>query len=72
LPEGALGPIVVAVKVETRDRSTGRYSYSGDFDRLCKCGHTLGAHTAEPPHECINGDTGEACDCARFVPARRK
>jgi hypothetical protein len=60
-----------------RNRRNGQYTFEGDFDRLCTCGHTLGVHTAEAPHECINGDvdlegaTGEQCDCAKFKPSKK-
>lgn len=60
-------------RTENRNRSTGRYSYTGNFDRLCKCGHRLGIHAGEPPHDCFNedkagGGTGEPCDCKEFRP----
>lgn len=28
----------------------GQYTYSAKFDRVCKCGRTLGVHNAEAPH----------------------
>lgn len=51
-----------------RNRNNGQYSYTSGFDRLCKCGHTLGTHTGEAPHECINEDVGngEPCTCLKF------
>lgn len=63
---------------EARNRHTGQYSYEGQWDRLCRCGHTLGVHAGEAPHPCFNGDsgmegaTGEPCDCPRFRPAKVK
>lgn len=56
-----------------RDRKSGRYSYDGDFSRVCRCGHTLGIHAAEAPHPCFNEDDGigdgAPCACERFRPA---
>lgn len=37
-----------------RNKQTGQYSFSTDFDRMCTCGHKLGVHTGEPPHSCMN------------------
>lgn len=43
----------------------GKYSYEGDWERLCVCGHRLATHTAQAPHTCNeNGD----CGCERFRP----
>jgi len=57
-------------KDTTTPRETdGRYALRG-FDRLCKCGHTLGHHTAERPHVCIEGDFGTPCDCEKFKAAK--
>lgn len=33
-----------------RSKSTGQYSYTSKFERLCTCGRTLGVHDAEAPH----------------------
>ena len=49
---------------QTRERN-GRYGYIGKLDRLCVCGHRLGDHTADAPHECL-GD----CLCERFRPKK--
>lgn len=65
---------------QPRERETGRYAFAGDQDRMCTCGHRLGVHTAEPSHECMNGDlgiahfgaTGTPCNCKRFRLSRRK
>lgn len=50
----------------------GRYSYS-NMELLCKCGHKLGAHTAEYPHDCCYGENPEeykqVCDCNGFIKA---
>ncbi len=59
----------------TRNRATGRYSFEGQWERLCVCGRTLGVHDAEPPHafadfsreELANG--GPECD--RFRPRKK-
>lgn len=56
-----------------REVNTGRYAPS--VERPCRCGHTLGMHTAvrlagEQP--CLAGDlTGEPCDCECFKRARK-
>jgi hypothetical protein len=59
---------------QKRDRRNGRYTFDGDFDRLCRCGHTLGVHLAEAPHDCIARDfqPGVECDCVKFQPQRRQ
>lgn len=59
------------LRTANRNRHNGQFAYSSDFDRLCRCGHTLGVHTGEAPHECINedsfaGGTGEPCACVKF------
>jgi hypothetical protein len=52
----------------------GTYSYDGNWDRVCVCGHTLGEfHTAETPHACGNNGTGLVdCDCSRFRFSKSK
>lgn len=55
-----------------RDAVTGQYAYSGDWDRVCRCGHTLGIHV-DGGFDCLNqergaGGSGEPCDCERFRP----
>lgn len=58
---------------QMRERQTGRYGYVNQWERLCRCGHTLGVHTAEPPHECIARDfdrTATSCGCMKFRPKR--
>lgn len=57
--------------MENRDKK-GKYSYS-NMELLCKCGHKLGRHTAEYPHDCCYGDGDEdnydqTCDCKLFIP----
>lgn len=52
-----------------RNRSNGRWTYSGDMDRKCvRCGQTLGVHTAEAPHD-IN-DALVGTPCKGFKPAK--
>ena len=54
-----------------REKASGRYGYEGQWDRLCRCGHTLGVHLAEAPHPCAVADLkDESCDCERFKPAK--
>ena len=57
-----------------RAKQTGRFTYSSDFDRLCRCGHRLAVHAGAAPHDCFNSDPnvgdGADCDCAKFRPAR--
>lgn len=71
-------PSMTKLTPQARHRSTGRYSFDGDMSKLCVCGHTLGIHAAEAPHECFNQDaglegaTGEPCDCMKFRLPRRK
>lgn len=64
-------PVCNPRKERERDRKNGQYAPS--IDRLCVCGHTLGAHTAarvggEQP--CIMGDIDEGCDCKSFKRAK--
>lgn len=60
-----------------REPGTGRYSYYGDFDRLCKCGHSLGVHIAGG-FECGTDPTGNGeleavgCTCERFRPSGKR
>lgn len=64
--------ILGSVVNRERDRSTGRYTYENRWERLCTCGHTLGHHTAEAPHVCIEPDFSDIeCACERFTPAKR-
>lgn len=56
-----------------RDKE-GKYSYS-NMELPCVCGHTLGRHTAEYPHDCCYGDGDDyiqKCDCHKFRRSRRK
>lgn len=31
---------------QNREVGTGRYTYEGQWERMCVCGHTLGVHSA--------------------------
>lgn len=61
-----------------RDRSNGRYTFDGNMERLCVCGHTLGKHCAEAPHDCLAHSMSDAtpdekaCQCPKFRPSRKK
>lgn len=56
----------------------GRYTFDGNLDRLCVCGHTLGEHSGGAPHDCLvysypeNDPKHADCDCLKFRPSRRK
>jgi hypothetical protein len=62
---------------QDRDQE-GRYTFDGNLDRLCVCGHTLGHHSGGAPHDCLvysfpKGDPNKAeCDCPKFRLSRRK
>lgn len=53
--------------------SNGQYGYFENFDRLCKCGHSLGAHIAGG-HECaadvLSHPETKGCDCKKFRPIK--
>jgi hypothetical protein len=59
--------------MQPRERASGRFGYTGDFGRLCRCRHPLGIHAGEAPHPCFNEDagiegaSGESCECMRFA-----
>lgn len=60
-----------------RDPETGRYDYEGDFDRLCKCGHSLGVHS-QGGYYCDTDAIGSGeleavgCKCERFRPSGKR
>lgn len=65
-----------------REPGTGRYSYFGDFDRLCRCGHSLGVHVAGG-FECGADPYGKdehgrsepeaaGCTCEKFRPSGKR
>lgn len=63
----------------TQDRAQdGRYTFDGNLDRLCVCGHSLGLHSAGAPHDCLthsfstNDPRRAECDCPKFRLSRRK
>jgi hypothetical protein len=69
----------------TRKRETdGKYAFDGDLDRMCVCGHTLGAHSNGSPADCLfyslpaverKGQPGEdrhECGCVKFRLSRKK
>lgn len=60
---------------EYRDQVTGQYAFCGDMDRVCVCGHRLGAHIAGG-FECGTNPSDfpetKGCGCERFRLTRRK
>lgn len=57
--------------MKKRARKSGRYTFSKLAQR-CTCGHTLGCHTSEAPHECIVHECApgeKPCKCEHFTPA---
>jgi hypothetical protein len=64
-----------AQTTQTRDQVTGQYAFDGNFDRICTCGHRLGAHIAGG-FECGTNTTDHPetkdCKCERFRPCRKK
>lgn len=71
---------------QNRELRTGRYTYDGNLERLCVCGHSLGVHCAtrlkidgKMVQDCFFGgnrlgegdDDVPCCDCQCFKPARR-
>jgi len=58
-------------QTQTRERSSGRYSYDGQWDRVCaRCGLTLGQHTAEAPHIVDDMIEGVQRECKGFRPTK--
>lgn len=73
---------------QNRERGTGRYTYDGDDDRLCVCGHALAYHAAarvkidgQMFQDCMVGmgvtndpTPDELCpsNCQLFKPAKNK
>lgn len=57
--------------MKNRDRK-GKYSYS-NMSIFCSCGHTLGRHTAEYPHDCCYGEGdgySQTCECKGFEKSK--
>lgn len=63
-----------AKHAQNRDGRNGRYTFDGDMERLCVCGHTLGHHFGGAPHECAVSTMKPytPCDCPKFRPSRKK
>lgn len=60
-----------------RDTQTGQYAFDQDFDRLCKCGHSLGVHSSGGFYcdaDAIGNKEPEAigCQCERFQPSGKR
>jgi hypothetical protein len=61
----------VSTTNQPRNKRNGKYTFA-QLDALCACGHPLGQHTAEAPHECIAGDFGHGpCNCEKFKKVAR-
>jgi len=60
------------IRRQSRNKTTGRYSYDGQLERLCVCGHRLGIHTAEPPHIIDDLVDGVRVWCPGFKPRKVK
>lgn len=59
----------VANILKGRDQRNGQYKHQGGWDRVCKCGHTLGVHTAAS----VDGKRDcEACEGEGKHPSRHK
>lgn len=57
--------------------SNGRYKHWDNWERLCRCGHKLGDHTAAKVRglrPCLISCTepGTHCDCQVFRPAKEQ
>ena len=64
--------------MKVRNKGNGRYAF-GSLDLVCRCGHTLGIHTAErrgKDQPCLKqyaiGDDLMVCPCDSFEPKRGK
>jgi hypothetical protein len=60
-----------------RDPDTGQYWYDDDYERLCKCGHSLGVHSQGGFYcntDAIGNNEPEAlgCECERFKPSGKQ
>lgn len=56
-------------KNKLRDPVTGQYAYDRYWERMCRCGHSLGVHVSGG-FDCINVVEGDRtpCDCDKFRP----
>lgn len=43
-------------KYQPREGKTGQFGFVNDWGRKCVCGHELGVHSGEAPHDCLNID----------------
>lgn len=75
-------------RYQPRERATGQFGFVKNWARKCLCGHELGVHAGESPHDCLNEDrkhiTSDTddwidrliqpgpCDCKRFRLSRSK
>ena len=62
----------------------GKYAFDGNLDRLCVCGHDLGAHSAGSPADCLfyslpaceragkPGEHNHECGCQKFRESRKR
>ena len=52
----------------------GRYTFDGNLQRPCVCGHTLADHCAGAPHECFVSTFAPytPCDCPKFRKSKKK
>lgn len=62
----------------------GQYAHEGNLDRLCVCGHTLGAHACGSPADCLfyslpvceqagkPGAVHPDCNCQKFRLSRKR
>ena len=59
----------------TKREANGQYALA-KLEHPCKCGHTLGDHTAvrvakTKDHPCLHGtDIGDPCECTFFTKAK--
>lgn len=57
-----------------RNTNSGKYTYT-NLDLMCKCGHKLGTHTGEYPHDCCYGEKPEeykqTCNCDGFIKNKK-
>lgn len=63
-----------AALVDRRDPANGKFTVR-NLDRMCKCGHTFGAHNHHHPHCCYSGqndDASDVCNCEKFRGVRAK
>lgn len=71
-------------RIDRKREVNGQYAYDGNLDRLCVCGHTLGAHSCGSPSGCLfyslpvceqTGNPGAdkpECGCVKFRLSRKR